>query len=159
VETEAEAELHLRGADRCECEGEAKGWLVVTDCTEAKATTGMEAEAAASLPSCYALRSIHAVHNSPISPSRVQQVPTVSCIFLIIFCCQCICYLDQVVYIVIIILCSKFNFTVDLYLDLSSFFPSFVQKYNWICLGVARSISPFSAHGLLKILCRLVGQV
>jgi len=85
VETEAEAELHLRGADRCECEGEAKGCLVVTDCTEAKATTGMEAEAAASLPSCYALRSIHAVHNSPISPSRVQQVPTVSCIFLIIF--------------------------------------------------------------------------
>ena len=65
METEAEAELHLRGADRCECEGEAKGWLVVTDCTEAKATTGMEAEAAASLPSCYALRSIHAVHNSP----------------------------------------------------------------------------------------------
>jgi hypothetical protein len=33
-----------------------------------------------------------------------------------------------VVYIIIVVLYSKFNFIVDIYLDLSSFFPSFVQK-------------------------------
>jgi hypothetical protein len=75
VETEAETELHLGGAGRGQPEGKLgkPRWMVVMmDCREDKrqmvdATDGMEAEAAASLPSCYALRSIHAVHVFPSS--------------------------------------------------------------------------------------------
>jgi hypothetical protein len=70
VETEAEAELHLGGAGRCEHEAEGRdgGELVTTVCREATKggrQAGMEAETAAS-PVCYALRSIHAVLISPL---------------------------------------------------------------------------------------------
>lgn len=75
VETKAEAELHLGGAVRGEREGEAEVDGGDDGLQRREATNGGRPDgnggggctAAASQPSCYALRSIHAVHVFPFS--------------------------------------------------------------------------------------------
>jgi len=66
VEAEAEAELHLGDAGRCEREPEGRDGgltMVYREATKGGRQAGMEAETAAS-PVRYALRSIHVVHIS-----------------------------------------------------------------------------------------------
>ena len=124
--------------------------LVVTDCREA--TTGMEVEGRLSI-SC-----LRVMRSGQSTPSTILHFPitcspfVASCLDYFLLRCQCIYYLDKVVYIVIVILHSKFNFTVDVYLDLSPLSPSFVKNI----LGFAWVLLEVSAHGLLNFLCRSV---